>query len=122
MKRHHLLVASAIILALGAAPANALSVVQAPENADGSARFVDPDAAFDQQLDDYQNGRNSGSVMRLGDGGASGGFVARDRAAPYRSARDRRDHTCLDCTSVNVDGLWVLRPAADDGGEAQPAQ
>ena len=114
MKKNLLLGASAVVLVFGlAAPASAFSVVQAPRNADGSARYADPDAALDQQLDDYQNGR-LGGPMWFG-GHASGDSYGRGESQEtYQPHRNRHDYTCIDCNSVLVDGLWVLRPAGDD--------
>ena len=103
--------AAAVLIAIAAAgPANALSVVAAPRNSDGSQRFSDPDAAFDQQLEAYENGR-PGAVWGLGDGVSSPDIdrAPRERVRNDGWGRDRYDYSCIECSSVLVDGVWVLR-------------
>jgi hypothetical protein len=97
-------------LALSAAPSAAFSFTEAPRNADGSARFTDPDAAFDQQAEAFANGRTSGEVMTFGDRARAQGPAEEQRQHETLAHRRHGDFSCIECSSVYVDGLWVLQP------------
>lgn len=117
MSTKAMLAAAAMAIA-AITPAGAMTLTDAPRNADGSSRFSDPDAAFDAQRDAYQNGRWGGFAFGV-DGLArrSGAHAAREGGAALRDPRDLR---CVQCTSVLIDGLWVLQPD-DRAAYADPA-
>jgi hypothetical protein len=96
------------------APARALTVQDAPHNTDGSTRFADPDARFDQQADAYENGRWGGNAMMFGDGARSDAWAREEaQTAPLR-LRDPGDLSCQsNCSSVDVDGVLMLRQDND---------
>ncbi len=96
------------LAALASAPALAYSTSPMPRDAHSGANLADPDAAFDRQADNYQNGRWGSDAMMVGE-------RAHEREATQ--SRDRttgdwfggaRDYSCVDCSSTLVDGLWLL--------------
>jgi hypothetical protein len=107
-----LCVAMAAGAVLGASsPAFAFSISEMPRNGDGSARFADPDAGIEAQQDAYLNGRRAGPSFGFGDGAPVERRVARVEHESRAERQARRNHECVECASVYVDGLWLLRPS-----------
>jgi hypothetical protein len=69
---------AAVLLAgvVVAAPAFAFSVEPAPTNADGSAKFADPDDLADNMADGLSDGASAGYFDMFGAGNATVGFNA----------------------------------------------
>ena len=111
--------AAALFAIAASAPASAYSVVAAAKNSDGSPRFADPDANFDQQFDDWQNGRSPGASW-LGDHARNDPLPTDRGSQTLAIHRNRHDNTCIDCRSKLVDGVWVVRHDNDDA-DADPA-
>ena len=108
MSSFRALAAAAALAGLAAGPANALSTEQMPTNANGAPRFADSDAAFDQMADDYQNGRMFGSQLGFADG-VSRHQSSHERAATVTRSDPNNPYACIDCRSVEVDGVWLLQ-------------
>lgn len=96
------------IAALASTPALAYSTSPMPRDAHSGASLADPDAAFDQQAENYQNGRWGDDALMVGE---------RAHQREMQQSRDRtsgdwfggaRDYSCVDCSSTLVDGLWLL--------------
>jgi hypothetical protein len=108
---------AAALVGLVSGPANAYSVQQAPRNADGGQRFADPDAAFDQMADDYQNGRTTTYGLGLRDRQDERRAIAGDQRARSFASDPSNPYACVDCRSELVDGVWLLRH--DDDSDNQ---
>lgn len=106
-------VASLGVAALAASPASAFSITPMPQNADGSARFADPDAAIENQAEAYERGQSNGWHFNGASRNRSVGGL-RDARTGRSEHSDRRDHTCIECSSVNIDGVWLLRPNGEE--------
>ena len=116
------ILALAAMAALIATPAMALSVQAMPKNADGSARFAAPANPFANAMPQVTYGSSplAYGPLNFGDRAFSSRygdtFASRAIPAPAREsdrALQQQSLNSCDCHSVQVDGLWVMRPSDD---------
>ena len=113
MSSVRMIAVAAALVGLVSGPAHAFSVQQA-RNADGGPRFADPDAAFDQMADDYQNGRTATYGIGLRDRQDEHRATAFDQRARSLASDPSNPYACVDCRSDLVDGVWLLRHHDDE--------
>ncbi len=118
MSRILMLAAAAVLIAT---PAMALSVQAMPKNADGSARYAEPANPFANSMPQVTYGSGPYAYGPLGFNGAASRYgdnsLSRSIPAPTREsdrALQQQSINSCNCHSVQVDGLWVMRPADGD--------